>query len=332
MIENISCQDFSQSIRKICTKGDKKRVVVTLGDGSYIVRATLTFGGLHCHVLIGNYSSIAHGIEFIIGTNHYQGCVGTYPFRNIYAPGTPWMIHNHHGIINHNQVIIGNDVWIGAHVTILGGVRIGNGAVIGTGAVVAKDVPPYAVVVGNPARVVKYRFSPEIIDSLQRIKWWNWGSERIKQCWHEFENTEEFLQKYAASIPVEPEIGNPDMYLALQELRKEDYKVYYFQPDLSSEDRIWQNVLDNILSDCYGEKSIFVVAVDEAERFKKSGKEFFARCYEFKKDCLILVDKSNAAGLVKAVDCIITTKEHESLQLIDMAGSDCQIIYGFDKT
>lgn len=122
-----------------------------------------------------------------------------------------------------------------------------------------------------------------------------------------------------------------EMYLALQELRKEDYKIYYFQPDLFSEEKVWQKVLDNILSDRYGEKSIFVVAVDEAERFKKSGKEFLARCDELKKDCLILLDKSNAAELVKAVDCIITTKEHESLQLIDMAGSDCQIIYGCDK-
>ena len=84
-------------------------------------------------------------------------------------------------IKNHNsyQIIIGHDVWIGRGATIMSGVKIGNGAVIGAQAVVAKDVPPYAVVVGNPGKVIRYRFNKDIISKLQAIKWWYWSQNEI---------------------------------------------------------------------------------------------------------------------------------------------------------
>lgn len=76
---------------------------------------------------------------------------------------------------------IGNDVWIGRDVTILPSVNIGDGAVIGTGAVVNRDIPPYAIAVGVPAKVIKYRFTPDEIEKLLKIKWWNWTDEQIKK-------------------------------------------------------------------------------------------------------------------------------------------------------
>ena len=77
------------------------------------------------------------------------------------------------------DTIIENDVWIGYNATILPGVHIGNGACIGACAVVSKDVPPYAIVGGNPARLIRMRFSPEEIELLQNIAWWNWNAEKI---------------------------------------------------------------------------------------------------------------------------------------------------------
>ena len=80
---------------------------------------------------------------------------------------------------NRRDIVIGNDVWIGYEAVIMSGVTIGDGAIIGTRAVVTKDVPPYAIVGGSPARVLKKRFSDDIIDKLLKIKWWNWPVEKI---------------------------------------------------------------------------------------------------------------------------------------------------------
>ena len=82
---------------------------------------------------------------------------------------------------NRGDTVVGNDVWIGQNATILPGVHIGDGAVIGANAVVAKDVPPYAVVVGNPAVIKKYRFDQETIDLLLKLKWWDKDIEEIKK-------------------------------------------------------------------------------------------------------------------------------------------------------
>ncbi|EKO3576514.1 CatB-related O-acetyltransferase [Vibrio metschnikovii] len=79
------------------------------------------------------------------------------------------------------SVIIGNDVWIAAGAVITRGIKIGDGAVIGANAVVTKDVPPYAIVAGIPAKVIKYRFTPEIIQRLLDIQWWNWEEIKIKE-------------------------------------------------------------------------------------------------------------------------------------------------------
>lgn len=78
------------------------------------------------------------------------------------------------------RVFIGNDVWIGSHVLINGGVHVGDGAVIGAGAVVVKDVPPYAIVGGVPAKVIRYRFSHEVIEKLLELKWWDWDDDTLK--------------------------------------------------------------------------------------------------------------------------------------------------------
>ena len=86
------------------------------------------------------------------------------------------------------RAYIGNDVWIGSHVLINGGVHIGDGAVIGAGAVVVKDVPPYAIVGGVPARIIRYRFNPEIIDGLIKLQWWTLPEEQIKNNIHLFQS------------------------------------------------------------------------------------------------------------------------------------------------
>ena len=82
--------------------------------------------------------------------------------------------------ISRGSITIGNDVWIAAGAQILSGVHVGDGAIVGAGAIVTRDVAPYSIVAGNPARLVRYRFAPEVIDRISAIQWWNWPEERLR--------------------------------------------------------------------------------------------------------------------------------------------------------
>ena len=95
---------------------------------------------------------------------------------------------------------IGNDVWIGNNVLIKGGISIGNGAVIGMGSVVTKDVPPYAIVAGVPAKIIKYRFEREIIEELIKIKWWDWPLDKIQDTKNDFSDIETFIEKHKNAV------------------------------------------------------------------------------------------------------------------------------------
>lgn len=129
---------------------------------------------------VGKYCSIAPGCQ-IGNATHTLNFLSTSPIftekRN--ATGTSWVNEN---LTNpFLPVKIGNDVWIGARAMVMGGVKIGNGAVIGAGAIVTKDVPPYAICVGVPAKVVRYRFPQEIIEKLEKINWWDWPEEVVRE-------------------------------------------------------------------------------------------------------------------------------------------------------
>jgi serine acetyltransferase len=95
-------------------------------------------------------------------------------------------------------VRLGNDVWIGHGAVVLPGVSIGDGAAVGAGAVVSKDVPPFAVAIGVPARVARFRFAPPIVAALQRIAWWNWPHVRLAEALADFRTlgAEDFCRKY----------------------------------------------------------------------------------------------------------------------------------------
>ncbi len=99
-------------------------------------------------------------------------------------------------IVETKHSTIGNDVFIGANVTVLDGITIGDGAVIGAGAVVSKDIPPYAIAVGCPIRIIKYRMTESQIAAMQRIQWWNWDDERLQDVERMFDDVEEFIKKY----------------------------------------------------------------------------------------------------------------------------------------
>jgi acetyltransferase-like isoleucine patch superfamily enzyme len=150
-----------------------------IGKHTYGCPTVQAYRGSERKVSIGPYCSIGPDVTIITGGIHPTDWVSTYPFR------AKWILPGafEDGMPKSNgNVRIGADVWIGSQVTILSGVNVGHGAVIATGSVVAKDVPPYALVGGVPARVIRYRFSPEQIRTLLDIKWWEWSEIKIKEA------------------------------------------------------------------------------------------------------------------------------------------------------
>lgn len=131
-------------------------------------------------LIIGNFCSIGENVTIYLGGEHHTDWVTTYPFGHLHT--SKFNLFNGHGHpYSKGDVIIGNDVWISENVVIMSGVKIGDGAVIANNTHVVKDVEPYSIVGGNPAKLIKYRFSKKQIDKLLEIKWWNWNDDKINK-------------------------------------------------------------------------------------------------------------------------------------------------------
>lgn len=159
------------------TKGSSK---ISLGDFTYGENnLTINEWGEGANLSIGKFCSLGDRISIFLGGNHRTDWITTFPFGHTAidyfgkerVPGHP----STNGDIN-----IGCDVWIGSDVKIFSGITIGNGAVIAGSSVVVKDIEPYSIVGGNPAKLIKYRFNEEIIDLLNRLKWWDLDHQVIK--------------------------------------------------------------------------------------------------------------------------------------------------------
>jgi len=149
-----------------------------IGEFSYGKPNVLEWGE-KSSLTIGKFCSFAGDISILLGGNHRTDWVSTYPFCAIDLFKEETINTTGHPATKGN-VTIGNDVWVGMGATIMSGVTIGNGAVIAAQSVVTRDVPPYAIVAGNPARIKKYRFDDDTIKKLQKIAWWNWPIEKIR--------------------------------------------------------------------------------------------------------------------------------------------------------
>lgn len=135
----------------------------------------------HGKLQIGKFCSLANGVQFIMGAaNHSIASFSSYPFNMVKEDWRDKLGMTAADMPQKGDTQVGHDVWIGRDATIMPGVQIGNGAVIGAKAVVAKDIPPYAVAVGNPAQIIKYRFDSETIAFLSELEWWDFTEAQLE--------------------------------------------------------------------------------------------------------------------------------------------------------
>ena len=170
--------------KEIYVKPTIKNPQIIVGDFTYIADSDFESHVTHLYewngdrLIIGKFCQIAAGVEFVMnGANHQMNAVSTFPFFtlegwNASAPQKSDMPLK-------GDTVIGNDVWIGQNATIMPGVHIGDGAIIGANSLLSKDVEPYTIVAGNPIRVIRKRFDDELIDVLERFKWWDKSIEEI---------------------------------------------------------------------------------------------------------------------------------------------------------
>jgi acetyltransferase-like isoleucine patch superfamily enzyme len=163
----------------------------SVGDHSYFNSDTRV-----SDAIIGKYCSVGSDVKIGFGA-HPTSLVSTHPCFYANNKGFKTFADQMYYNEERGTVHIGNDVWIGSNVSIMNNVKIGNGVIIAMGSIVTKDVPDYAIVAGIPAKVIKFRFSDDVINSLSEIKWWDFDARLIQSDYKDFLDVEKFINKYA---------------------------------------------------------------------------------------------------------------------------------------
>ena len=185
------------------TKQMRERGLLKIGRHTYGFPEIHGYRGSERKVMIGSFCSIAQNVTIITGGIHPVDWVSTFPFRirwGLLGACEDGMPHSN------GDVVIGSDVWIAEEAMILSGVTIGHGAVVCARAVVTKDVPPYAIVGGVPARVIRFRFPSGVVEELLAIRWWDWSDDEIAKIVPLLSTPDiQGLFKYYRTRPVPPQ-------------------------------------------------------------------------------------------------------------------------------
>lgn len=175
------------------TSDDRRYSSYEIGDGTY-GSPEVAFYDAGAKLRIGKFCAIAPKVTILLGGEHHHDWVSNYPFNLQYEeakalPGYPF---------TKGDVTIGNDVWLGYGALVLSGITIGDGAVIAARSVVTKDVPPFAIVGGVPAKLIRYRFSHSVIQELLKIAWWDWPKSKVLESAPllQSSNVDEFIERF----------------------------------------------------------------------------------------------------------------------------------------
>ncbi len=340
--------------------GEITFVTMNVGANTYAIDYAYWLPKPSNHVIVGKYCSLARQLVFNIGRNHNFKIVTTYPLSSINKskklPPPKCKAKNPH------QIIIGNDVWIGHGVTIMGGVKIGNGAVIGAGSVVAKNIPPYAIAVGNPVRVIKYRFDEETIRKFLAVKWWNWDLEKIADNLPLMNDVEKFLQTHYSpeleNFPEDDFSRQIDSFIggdAYQFLRAFDIKnslppeivkdflqasrqldglgggcrVYQFITDFKAMNPLWPKVVKKF-KQANSENALLVIWLDK-DATEENSRSLTESIGDSKNILIFKHDKIFSPAALRKATHFITTREMSTLEALDyLWDTDVKIISSLD--
>lgn len=258
----------------------------------------------HC-LQLGKYNSLAEEITMLINLDHdYKGVTqGAATFLS--DENIPYRINRK------CQILIQNDVWIGHGATILGGVTIHNGAVVAANAVVTKDVPPYAIVAGNPAKIIKYRFEQDQIEKLLKIAWWNWNEEKLNKYKKDFVgDIQQFIDKHIKEA--EADIENIPYFF----LEKPEKQVALLIPDFKEPFCVFERILKNYFEKAYESIDLLIYFLPQYLNRKYVEKVSEILLVHEQKDCLVTLQTEQVQDirtLFKSVDYCVTTRERNTI-------------------
>jgi glycosyltransferase family protein len=295
--------------------------VLNIGRDSYIGGAVANFyldeNMLIYNLQIGRYCSLAEDIHFIIDINHdyKKVCQGR-------INGAPY--HRPELIKRKGQIIIMNDCWIGENVTILSGVTIGNGAVVAANAVVASNVPAYAIVAGNPAKVIGYRFTKEQIDALQLIRWWNWSADKVlANADLLYGDIDTFINAHLSNTQKELSNIVPANTMPIEKQNSGEEKIFLYIPDFEQDYPTYPRVIESFIQSYSNTNYELLLYVQEDEFLDEKlalldaifNKYEEANCYIN----LFIGNVEDKRSLFCQVDCYITNRNKDNVYHMDLA-------------
>ena len=315
-----------------------KDILATFGNGSGAGSIFCRIDREYQHIYIGNYCSIGDNVTLMIGSNHQYNFVSSYCIGDLFGYDKEVKSGAFTNVVNNVELcyaFVGNDVWIGQDVTIMDGIQIGNGAIIATGSVVTKNVPPYAIVGGNPAKIIRYRFPEEIIEKLNKIKWWYWAKKRIIDNEQYFRSTDikAFVDKfYDDSMDIAKANNFTSM---LSEYKAQDYTTYYYEPDFNDNNMFFgvninERVISQFIELSVNKKAILLLKLTEAEyvQYKDYISSLYSKyCNKFQTKANVVIKISNeiVKEILPDIDYIILNHKVTNMAVVDYASD-----YGAD--
>lgn len=340
--------DISETVESDCLangtviyEGEKHDYpALLIGRGSYITKMLVENclwerTGWPVYLLqMGRYSAVGSNVLVLLDVNHdyhsvYQGVIADYGWDRLDRRSIGQMVQR---TDRHGQILIGNDVWIGDNVTIMSGVRIGDGAIVAAGSVVTKDVPPYAIYGGNPAKLIRYRFSEELIPKLNKIAWWNWSREKLLSAKEDMQGEiENFAEKYVSDAKIyERKSGQ-----YLPTIKKGEVPIVLTFMDSISPFLRYQKIVKEFCEKFHGQAELILCYYPIREKEALMIEEFLDTLNQMPQEDVLIsicgIDEEDDEKVISEVDYFVTNLSVENVMRVNYANQyQVKIVSGVD--